>query len=50
MDAYEKRFLEKLTYVDYIKDDKVNIPIFLSGLLLFTGIRFGMICPITFKK
>ena len=31
MDAYEKRFIELLTYADYRKDDKVNIQIFLSG-------------------
>ena len=35
MDAYKKRFLELLTYVDYIKYDKFKIQIFLSGLLTF---------------
>ena len=37
MDAYEKRFLELLTYADYIKDDKVKIQRFLCGLTTFYG-------------
>jgi hypothetical protein len=32
MDEYERIFLELLRYVDFIKDEKVNIQIFLSGL------------------
>jgi hypothetical protein len=32
MDEYEKRFFELLKYVDFIKDDKVKIQRFLSGL------------------
>jgi hypothetical protein len=32
MDAYEKQFFELMKYVDFIKDDKVKIQIFLSGL------------------
>jgi hypothetical protein len=32
MDAYENRFLDLLRYVPYIKDDKVIIQCFLSGL------------------
>ena len=31
--AYEKNFLQLLIYVDFIKDDKVNIQRFLSGFL-----------------
>jgi hypothetical protein len=32
MDEYEKRFFELLKYVGFIKDGKVEIQIFLSGL------------------
>jgi hypothetical protein len=32
MDEYEKRFFELLKYVDFIKDEKVKIQRFLSGL------------------
>ena len=32
MDAYENTFLELFKYVDFIKDEKVNIQRFLSGL------------------
>jgi hypothetical protein len=32
MDKYEKRFFELLKYVDFIKDEKVKIHSFLSGL------------------
>ena len=32
MDAYEKTFLELLNYAYFIKDEKVNIKRFLSGL------------------
>jgi hypothetical protein len=35
MEEYEKKFLELLSYVDIIKDDKVKIQIFLSGLPSF---------------
>ena len=35
MDAYETRFIKLLTYADNIKDDKVKIQIFLSGLPTF---------------
>jgi hypothetical protein len=33
MDEYERRFLELLKYVDFIKDEYVKIQRFLSGLL-----------------
>ena len=32
MEAYEKKFLELLNYADFIRDEKVNIQRFLSGL------------------
>ena len=32
MDSYEKKFLELLKYADFIKDEKVKIQRFLSGL------------------
>jgi hypothetical protein len=35
MDEYEKRFLELLKYVGFIKDEKVKIQMFLSGLPSF---------------
>ena len=35
MDEYEKRFFELLKYVDFIKDEKVKIQRFLSGLPSF---------------
>jgi hypothetical protein len=33
IDEYEKRFFEFLKYVDFIKDEKVKIQRFLSGLI-----------------
>jgi hypothetical protein len=35
MDEYEKRFFELLKHVDFIKDEKVKIQRFMSGLLSF---------------
>jgi hypothetical protein len=35
MDEYERRFLEILIYVSFIKDEKVKIQRFLSGLPSF---------------
>ena len=35
MDAYKKIFIELLSYVDYIKYEKVKIQIFLRGLTNF---------------
>jgi len=42
MEEYEKKFLELLRYVGYIKEDKVNIQRLLSGLSAFyrDGIQF----------
>ena len=50
VDAYKKRFLELLTYAGYIKDEKVKIQRFLSGLLTFyrDKIQHGM--PKTLKE
>jgi hypothetical protein len=35
MEEYEKKFLELLRYVDFIKDEKVKILRFLSGMSSF---------------
>jgi hypothetical protein len=35
MEEYEKKFLELLRCVDFIRDEKVKIHRFLSGILLF---------------
>jgi uncharacterized protein with ParB-like and HNH nuclease domain len=35
MDEYEKRFFDFLNYVNFIKDEKVKIQRFLSGLPSF---------------
>jgi hypothetical protein len=35
MDEYERRFLELLRYVGFIKDEKVKIQIFFSGIPSF---------------
>jgi hypothetical protein len=35
MNEYEKRFFELLKYVEFIKDEKVKIQRFLSGLPSF---------------
>ena len=35
MDEYDKRLFELLKHVDFIKDEKVNIQRFLSGLPSF---------------
>ena len=50
MDAYEKRFIELLTYADYRIDDKVNIQIFLSGFptIYMDKIQYDM--PNTIKE
>lgn len=34
MENHAKKFMELLRYVDYIRDEKVKIEIFMSGLLL----------------
>ena len=50
MNAYEKIFLEILTYVDYIKDEKVNIQGFLSGLTTFYKDKIQYNVPKTLKE
>ena len=35
IDEYERRFLELLKYVAFIKDEKVNIQRYLSGMSSF---------------
>ena len=35
MEEYEKRFLEPISYVDFIQDEKVNIQRLLNGLSSF---------------
>jgi hypothetical protein len=42
MDEYEKGLFESLKYVDFIKDEKVEIQRFMSGLLSFhsDGIQY----------
>ena len=35
MDEYERKFLELMRYVNYIKDEKAKIKHFLSGLLAY---------------
>ena len=48
MDAYKKRFIKLLTYVDYIKEEKVKNQILLSGLLNFyrDNIQYDMPRPL----
>ena len=50
MDAYEKRFHELLTYADYIKDKKVKILRFLSGLPTFYRDKIQYDIPKTIKE
>jgi hypothetical protein len=50
MDEYENRFFELMKYVDFIKDEKVKIQTFLSGLPLSIVTRFNMITPKLWRK
>jgi hypothetical protein len=50
MDEYENRFFELMKYVDFIKDEKVKIQTFLSGLALSIVTRFNMITPKLWRK
>ena len=43
MEAYEKKFLEHLKYADFIKDEKVKIQRFLSGLPEYYRDKINMI-------
>ena len=50
MDTYNKRFLEMLTYANNIKDEKVKIQIFLSGLPTFYKDKIQYDMPKTLKE
>ena len=50
MDEYENRFLELLSYVDFIREDKVRIQHFLSGLLAFYKEQINYDEPLTLKE
>jgi hypothetical protein len=50
MEEYERKFLELLRYVDFIKDEKVKIHRFLSGLPSFTRIKFSLMSPRIWKN
>ena len=45
MEEYEKKFLELLRYVDFIKDEKVKIQRFLNGTLMFYRDRINYNAP-----
>jgi hypothetical protein len=50
MDEYENRFFELLKYVDFIKDEKVKIQRFLSGLPSFYHDKIQYDNPRTLKE
>jgi hypothetical protein len=50
MDEYEKRLFELLKYVDFIKDEKVKIQRFLSGLPSFYNDKIQYDNPKTFEE
>jgi hypothetical protein len=50
MDEYEKRLFELLKYVDFIKDEKVKIQRFLSGLPSLYSARYNIITPRVWRK
>jgi hypothetical protein len=50
MDEYEKRFFELLKYVDFIKDEKVKIQRFLSGLPSFYSDKIQYDNPKTLEE
>ena len=50
MDAYEKRFLKLLTYLYYIKYEKIKIQIFMSGLPIFCRDKIQYDMPKTLKE
>jgi len=50
MDDYEKRFFELLKYVDFIKDEKVEIQRFLSGLASFYSDKIHYYNPKNFEE
>ena len=50
MDAYENIFLKLLTYLSYIKDEKVKIQIYLSVLPTFYKDKIQYDMPKTLKE
>jgi hypothetical protein len=50
MDEYEKRFFELLKYVGFIKDEKVKIQRFLSGLPSFYSDKIHYDNPRTLEE
>jgi hypothetical protein len=50
IDEYERRFLELLKYVPFIKDEAVKIQRYLSGLPPPLVIRFNMMILRLWKK
>jgi hypothetical protein len=50
MEEYEKRFSELLKYVDFIKDEKVKIQRFLSGLPSFYSDKIQYDNPKTLEE
>jgi hypothetical protein len=50
MDEYEKMFFELLKYVDFIKDEKVKIQRFLSGLPSFYRENIQYDNPMTLEE
>jgi hypothetical protein len=45
IDEYERRFLELLKYVSFIKDEIVKIHRYLSGLSSFITEKYSMMIP-----
>jgi hypothetical protein len=50
MDEYEKRFLELLKYIGFIKDDMVKIQIFMSGFPSFYSEKIHYYNPWTLEE
>ena len=50
MEEYEKRFFELLKYVDFIKDEKVKIQRFLTGLPSFYSDKIQYDNPKTLEE
>jgi hypothetical protein len=50
MDEYERRFLEFLRYVGFIKDEKVKIQIFMSGIPSFYSDKIHFDEPKTLEE
>jgi hypothetical protein len=50
MDEYEKKFLELLRYVGFIKYEKVKFKGFLSGIPIFTKIKYNLMSQRLWKR